>query len=115
MPADVCTTCGQTVKTVITIHGRIRDLDPDPHPDGNIEILTRPDGVIRAHIRTGPELPIQSGEGFRAHSCAKQCRVCKTLMVHPLAKEQNWATHPACDLIADQPAPPAPKPRRRKR
>lgn len=98
---DVCSSCGARVKRVITIGAAIRDLEPEPRPDGNTIIVDH-EGRIRARVLTGDEMPAQQ-EAFKAHQCPPKprpgppCARCTLPMNRELALAEGWVDHPACD------------------
>lgn len=110
MPADTCSRCGQATRTVITVGGKVRDLDPEPVATGNHVLVEDDrgyglDGVgpaIRARVLTGDSGPVE-GDRYRMHACpprppsGPRCRSCKDLMDASLTAAEGWETHPCCD------------------
>lgn len=110
---DTCSGCGRPVTWVVTEAGRRVELDPDPHPDGNVVPVTVA-GHRRARVLSGDQLPAE-GPAWRRHAStctespaarqrrartAPRCRVCNLPMDPGLARREQWTEHPACDTTA---------------
>jgi hypothetical protein len=97
-----CSACGAPVRTVVTVGGRVRQLNPAPDPAGNHIIITTTSGTVRSKTLTGPELPALV-EAFTAHECPEPrpkgpaCAVCGTEMDREIAVLERWTMHPCCD------------------
>ncbi len=103
MAGDVCRVCGAEVRTMITIGGKLRDLEPEPAADGN-HIVVEHEGRIRARVLGGHEMPAQQ-EAYTIHKCpptpyrmppGPRCAACGLPMHAELAASQGWRTHPSC-------------------
>jgi hypothetical protein len=104
MGADRCSACRAPVRTAITEAGKIRDLQPDPHPDGNHILITTPRGHIRARVLTGADMPAPDGTGYLMHRCpppptpGPACAGCGLPMDRDLsAIEPDHHFHPCCE------------------
>lgn len=63
-PGSVCKGCGATVWWVTTAaNGKAMPLDPDPHPDGNVEMVN---GRAVVHPKGQPTLGA-TGERYMPH------------------------------------------------
>jgi hypothetical protein len=99
--SDVCSGCGQPVKTVITEGGKVRDLNPEPNPNGNHTMITV-DGRVRAHVATGEELPLTE-TAYKVHQCPPKpapgtpCTVCGHPMNRELNDREPNTMHPCCE------------------
>lgn len=47
-----CRSCGAPIQWVWTVTGKAMPLDPEPHPDGNVELI---DGVAHVHSQPCPD------------------------------------------------------------
>lgn len=111
----VCTGCSAPIRWVLTVGGKRMPLDPDPHPDGNV-IRVEHDGLIRARVLTGDELPAQE-PAWRAHwvtcpasadfkrrkgATTPRCVECRQPLDPVLARlGDRW--HPCCAPVAPPP------------
>jgi hypothetical protein len=98
-----CTACPTRVRWYISMRGKVIALDAQPHPDGNIIIITTSDDRIRAHVLTGLELPAQQA-AYRRHKCppaparpGPPCTTCHRPTNRRLFELLRWTDHPACD------------------
>lgn len=100
---DQCPVCHDPVQRYITHGGRIRDLEPTAHADGD-HVIEWQNGHIRARVLTGLELPSQGPPAFRRHQCpptpppGPNCQGCGLPMPRQIAELLDWVTHPACDF-----------------
>ena len=101
----VCDDCHETILRLFTIGGRLIDLDPEPHDDGNRTIVTVA-GDIRARTLTGTDLPAPAGTAHKVHWCPAKgptgppCANPRCDL--PLPREIGgkpclWTYHPACE------------------
>jgi hypothetical protein len=61
-----CSSCLAPIRWVLTLGDKRMPLDVDPHPDGNVVIITTPEGDVRGRVLTGEHLPAQD-TAYRAH------------------------------------------------
>lgn len=88
---------------MITVKGKIRDLDPTPTEHGNHVMITTPAGHIRALIITGSsEEP--DGHRYRAHRCppplpdGPPCDTCRRPMnPRQFSLRTNQLRHAGCE------------------
>ncbi|GAB2677620.1 hypothetical protein [Thalassiella azotivora] len=110
-----CSSCSSPVRRVMAEGGRWLDIDPLPHPAGNVHPLPdgphwrvlngsdpRPDGVPlhRDHLHSCPHGPRAVQARRRAQVLCHECG--RPLDVHLLELEPH-TTHPACDLHQEAP------------
>lgn len=97
-----CTLCHAPIVWRLSVGNRRFPLDATPTETGNVIVVERPDGAIRARILTGPEMPAQQ-EAFRVHQCPRPtpagppCGICKFMMPRDVALAEDWTIHPDCD------------------
>ncbi|MDP9828067.1 hypothetical protein [Kineosporia succinea] len=92
---------------MITLGGRRRELEVDPHPDGT-HVLTEVPAIgggmaVRARVLSGVDLPAQE-PAYRSHTCpappppkAPRCGICQGPMPIDVATLEGWTMHPCCD------------------
>ena len=109
--------CGATIRWVVTEGGRRMPINPDPHPDGTIVAIDRPDGTTVARVLSGAQLPAQqqawqphwqtcpASPQFRKRQARTlpKCKACGMAMDPTLARRENWTTHPSCDPARHRP------------
>lgn len=102
-PEGACSICGAGVRNVFTEGGKIRELETDPHPDGNHLMITNERGEIRARVLGPADMPAPDDQGHRKHRCPPPepdgpiCDACALPMDRELAAKERWAVHPCCD------------------
>jgi hypothetical protein len=50
---SACRSCGQPIRWAITRNDRRMPLDPEPHPDGNVQIVAHDDGRDLVSVLVG--------------------------------------------------------------
>ena len=69
-------------------------LDPDPHPDGNVVLVTLDDGAIRGRVLTGDELPAQQTAYVRHdRTCARSPQAAR---LREQLQQQQDVPQPLC-------------------
>lgn len=102
-PEGACSTCHAGIRNVFTEGGKIRELETDPHADGNYLMVTNGRGEIRARVLGPADMPAPAGQGYRAHRCPPPepdgpiCEACNLPMDRELTAKERWAVHPCCE------------------
>jgi len=62
----LCSSCRAPIRWVVTLGDKRMPLDVDPHPDGTVVRTVTRDGLVRARVLTGDQLPAQE-TAYRSH------------------------------------------------
>ena len=110
---STCCGCGEPIRWVLTVDGARMPLNPVSAPEGNVVLVTLPDGKRRARVLTGADCPRRSRRGCRTTAPAprrglpapevaqvKRCRACGNVL-HQLLVDAGETYHAGCYPPAD--------------